>query len=85
MWRDGPNGFCMWRSQQASCNGLPGRYIIPFFFFLKNIIFIINYKLLIFLQPAEVLGLVDIPSHIRFWGIDSGLRHRYIYLTLYES
>ncbi|KAK1367624.1 L-arabinokinase [Heracleum sosnowskyi] len=26
-------------------------------------------------QPAEVLGLVDIPSHIRFWGIDSGLRH----------
>lgn len=29
------------------------------------------------LQPAEVLGLVDIPSHIRFWGIDSGLRHRY--------
>ncbi|KAK2983390.1 hypothetical protein RJ640_016014 [Escallonia rubra] len=26
-------------------------------------------------QPAEVLGLVDIPGHIRFWGIDSGLRH----------
>ncbi|CAK7345772.1 unnamed protein product [Dovyalis caffra] len=26
-------------------------------------------------QPAEVLGLVDIPSHVRFWGIDSGLRH----------
>ncbi|WOG85756.1 hypothetical protein DCAR_0104949 [Daucus carota subsp. sativus] len=26
-------------------------------------------------QPAEVLGLVDIPSHIKFWGIDSGLRH----------
>nr|XP_027099581.1 L-arabinokinase-like isoform X1 [Coffea arabica]XP_027099582.1 L-arabinokinase-like isoform X1 [Coffea arabica] len=26
-------------------------------------------------QPAEVLGLVDIPSHIRFWGIDSGIRH----------
>ncbi|GFZ01077.1 arabinose kinase [Actinidia rufa] len=25
-------------------------------------------------QPAEVLGLVDIPSHIRFWGIDSGIR-----------
>ncbi|GKF91197.1 hypothetical protein Tco_0274898, partial [Tanacetum coccineum] len=25
--------------------------------------------------PAEVLGLVDIPSHIRFRGIDSGLRH----------
>ncbi|KAI5659279.1 hypothetical protein M9H77_28072 [Catharanthus roseus] len=26
-------------------------------------------------QPAEVLGLVDIPAHIRFWGIDSGIRH----------
>ncbi|XP_022889317.1 L-arabinokinase-like [Olea europaea var. sylvestris] len=26
-------------------------------------------------QPAEVLGLVDIPPHIRFWGIDSGIRH----------
>ncbi|KAB5513698.1 hypothetical protein DKX38_027604 [Salix brachista] len=27
-------------------------------------------------QPAEVIGLVEIPSHIRFWGIDSGIRHR---------
>uniref|UniRef100_M1ALA5 Arabinose kinase n=3 Tax=Solanum tuberosum TaxID=4113 RepID=M1ALA5_SOLTU len=26
-------------------------------------------------QPAEVLGLVDIPPTIRFWGIDSGIRH----------
>ncbi|KAL0546436.1 hypothetical protein IC582_016344 [Cucumis melo] len=26
-------------------------------------------------QPAEVIGLVDIPGHIRFWGIDSGIRH----------
>nr|XP_009612838.1 L-arabinokinase-like isoform X1 [Nicotiana tomentosiformis] len=26
-------------------------------------------------QPAEVLGLVDIPGHIRVWGIDSGIRH----------
>ncbi|KAI3987570.1 hypothetical protein MKX01_021482 [Papaver californicum] len=26
-------------------------------------------------QPAEVLGLVMIPTHIRFWGIDSGIRH----------
>ncbi|KAL6330600.1 hypothetical protein AAG906_003207 [Vitis piasezkii] len=26
-------------------------------------------------QPAEVLGLVEIPSHIQFWGIDSGIRH----------
>ncbi|KAL9227165.1 hypothetical protein vseg_002890 [Gypsophila vaccaria] len=26
-------------------------------------------------QPAEVLGLVEIPNHIRVWGIDSGIRH----------
>ncbi|XP_057959403.1 L-arabinokinase-like [Malania oleifera] len=26
-------------------------------------------------QPAEVIGLVDIPAHVRFWGIDSGIRH----------
>jgi len=26
-------------------------------------------------QPAEIVGLVEIPSHIRFWGIDSGIRH----------
>ncbi|CAN1816328.1 ARA1 [Linum perenne] len=26
-------------------------------------------------QPAEVIGLVEIPNHIRFWGIDSGIRH----------
>ncbi|XP_062025218.1 L-arabinokinase-like [Rosa rugosa] len=26
-------------------------------------------------QPAEVLGLVEIPGHVRFWGIDSGIRH----------
>ncbi|XP_031108259.1 L-arabinokinase-like [Ipomoea triloba] len=26
-------------------------------------------------QPAEVLGLVEIPLYIRFWGIDSGIRH----------
>ncbi|KAK4389063.1 L-arabinokinase [Sesamum angolense] len=26
-------------------------------------------------QPAEVLGLVDIPSHVRVWAIDSGIRH----------
>ncbi|OVA14986.1 GHMP kinase N-terminal domain [Macleaya cordata] len=26
-------------------------------------------------QPAEVIGLVNIPTHIRFWGIDSGIRH----------
>nr|XP_043640289.1 L-arabinokinase-like [Erigeron canadensis] len=34
-----------------------------------------NKLLAMICQPAEVLGLVDIPSHIRFWGIDSGLRH----------
>ncbi|KAM3192981.1 hypothetical protein ACQJBY_069883 [Aegilops geniculata] len=27
-------------------------------------------------QPAEVKELVMIPSHIRFWGLDSGIRHR---------
>lgn len=26
-------------------------------------------------QPAEVLGLVEIPPHIQFWGIDSGIKH----------
>uniref|UniRef100_A0A251L599 GHMP kinase N-terminal domain-containing protein n=1 Tax=Manihot esculenta TaxID=3983 RepID=A0A251L599_MANES len=26
-------------------------------------------------QPAEVIGLVEIPGHIRFWGIGSGIRH----------
>ncbi|XP_074582101.1 L-arabinokinase-like isoform X1 [Curcuma longa] len=26
-------------------------------------------------QPAEVKELVTIPSHIRFWGLDSGVRH----------
>ncbi|PKI59879.1 hypothetical protein CRG98_019761 [Punica granatum] len=26
-------------------------------------------------QPAEVLGLIDIPPHVQFWGIDSGIRH----------
>ncbi|XP_071722454.1 L-arabinokinase-like [Rutidosis leptorrhynchoides] len=26
-------------------------------------------------QPAEVIGHVEIPNHIRFWGIDSGIRH----------
>lgn len=26
-------------------------------------------------QPAEVKELVNIPTHIRFWGIDSGIRH----------
>lgn len=30
------------------------------------------------MQPAEIVGLVDIPSHIRFWGIDSGIRHRLV-------
>lgn len=29
------------------------------------------------MQPAEVVGHVEIPGHIRFWGIDSGIRHRY--------
>ncbi|XP_052209525.1 L-arabinokinase-like isoform X2 [Diospyros lotus] len=34
-----------------------------------------NRLLAMICQPAEVIGLVDIPSHLRFWGIDSGIRH----------
>ncbi|KAL3361520.1 hypothetical protein AABB24_014411 [Solanum stoloniferum] len=34
-----------------------------------------NKLLAMICQPAEVLGLVDIPGHIRVWGIDSGIRH----------
>ncbi|GFP82172.1 l-arabinokinase [Phtheirospermum japonicum] len=34
-----------------------------------------NKLLAMLCQPAEVLGHVEIPSHIRFWGIDSGIRH----------
>ncbi|XP_043713454.1 L-arabinokinase-like [Telopea speciosissima] len=34
-----------------------------------------NKLLAMICQPAEVIGLVDIPSHVRFWGIDSGIRH----------
>ena len=26
-------------------------------------------------KPAEVQGCVGIPDHLRFWGIDSGVRH----------
>lgn len=29
------------------------------------------------MQPAEVKELVTIPAHVRFWGMDSGIRHRY--------
>lgn len=34
-----------------------------------------NKLLAMICQPAEVVGLVKIPNHIRFWGIDSGIRH----------
>ncbi|XP_042495779.1 L-arabinokinase-like [Macadamia integrifolia] len=34
-----------------------------------------NRLLAMICQPAEVIGLVDIPPHVRFWGIDSGIRH----------
>ncbi|KAJ7958626.1 L-arabinokinase [Quillaja saponaria] len=34
-----------------------------------------NKLLAMICQPAEIIGLVEIPSHIRFWGIDSGIRH----------
>ncbi|KAF3560775.1 hypothetical protein DY000_02011951 [Brassica cretica] len=26
----------------------------------------------------KVIGLVEIPNHVRFWGIDSGIRHRFL-------
>ncbi|XP_068636633.1 L-arabinokinase-like [Aristolochia californica] len=35
----------------------------------------VNKLLAMVCQPAEVKELVSIPSHIRFWGIDSGIRH----------
>lgn len=34
-----------------------------------------NKLLAMICQPAEVVGHVEIPGHIRFWGIDSGIRH----------
>ncbi|KAK7260752.1 hypothetical protein RIF29_27049 [Crotalaria pallida] len=34
-----------------------------------------NKLLAMICQPAEIVGLVEIPNHIRFWGIDSGIRH----------
>ncbi|CAH2078916.1 unnamed protein product [Thlaspi arvense] len=34
-----------------------------------------NKLLAMICQPAEVVGLVEIPNHVRFWGIDSGIRH----------
>ncbi|XP_059645204.1 L-arabinokinase isoform X3 [Cornus florida] len=34
-----------------------------------------NKLLAMICQPAEIVGLVDIPTHIRVWGIDSGIRH----------
>lgn len=34
-----------------------------------------NKLLAMICQPAEVKELVNIPMHIRFWGIDSGIRH----------
>ncbi|KAB1204464.1 L-arabinokinase [Morella rubra] len=35
----------------------------------------VNKLLAMVCQPAEIVGLVEIPSHIRVWGIDSGIRH----------
>lgn len=28
-------------------------------------------------QPAEMLPPVSLPPHIRLWGVDSGIRHRW--------
>uniref|UniRef100_A0A0E0Q2A2 GHMP kinase N-terminal domain-containing protein n=1 Tax=Oryza rufipogon TaxID=4529 RepID=A0A0E0Q2A2_ORYRU len=35
----------------------------------------VQYSLQVLLQPAEVKELVAIPNHMRFWGLDSGIRH----------
>ncbi|XP_073005010.1 L-arabinokinase-like [Typha latifolia] len=34
-----------------------------------------NKLLAMICQPAEIKELVTIPTHIRFWGLDSGIRH----------
>lgn len=34
-----------------------------------------NQLLALLCQPAEILGNVSIPPHLRVWGIDSGIRH----------
>uniref|UniRef100_A0A0E0JVE1 GHMP kinase N-terminal domain-containing protein n=1 Tax=Oryza punctata TaxID=4537 RepID=A0A0E0JVE1_ORYPU len=34
-----------------------------------------NKLLAMICQPAEVKELVSIPTHVRFWGLDSGIRH----------
>ncbi|CAJ2674822.1 unnamed protein product [Trifolium pratense] len=34
-----------------------------------------NKLLAMICQPAEIVGLVEIPNHIRVWGVDSGIRH----------
>ncbi|KAI9124573.1 hypothetical protein K1719_004495 [Acacia pycnantha] len=34
-----------------------------------------NKLLAMICQPAEIVGLVEIPNHIRLWGIDSGIKH----------
>ncbi|KAI9097754.1 hypothetical protein K1719_025525 [Acacia pycnantha] len=34
-----------------------------------------NKLLAMICQPAEIVGLVEIPNHIRVWGIDSGIKH----------
>jgi len=78
LWCHGPDGFSMWWSQQTTCYGLPG---VHHYKLSKNIfsysLDTISYCSLL-MQPAEIVGLVDIPSHIRFWGIDSGIRHRLV-------
>ncbi|XP_052200216.1 L-arabinokinase-like [Diospyros lotus] len=34
-----------------------------------------NKLLVMVCQPDKVLGHVEIPSHLRFWGVDSGIKH----------
>eukprot|EP00898_Chlorokybus_atmophyticus_P005965 jgi/Chlat1/636/Chrsp103S00005 len=34
-----------------------------------------NRLLALLCQPAEIQGLISVPPHMRFWGLDSGLKH----------
>ncbi len=36
-------------------------------------------------QPAEPLPPVELPPHLRLWGIDSGIRHRCCRRTRFKA
>lgn len=41
------------------------------------LVFHCSFLLCFLMQPAEVKESVSIPTHMRFWGFDSGIRHRF--------